>query len=219
VHVPFTENTFPIETDDEQTIFDIGSLLNPPPSISSLAKLALSRLQQRFGVSLDPGEGGQLPGFVGVHLRTEEDAKLHYPSFAAQAPAYLNFILSTGFHVAFLATGTTKEEIRIFVKRAEDFDITVVTKNDLLAEHELKQLTYEQRALIDFEIMARTSKMIGPSSSQFSFWLAVRRIWVYGSEVESPVTNDGTAGWRDEFTTLYRGGDDMRFVRYRTTWP
>ena len=117
-------------------------------------------------------------GYLGVHLRVAEDAaKAKWPGYEAQAPAYLDEAQRRNLTVVYLATGS-EEHRKMFRADAAARGIQVVTKEDLLAEQELaelKKLSWDQQAIVDFEVLLHSSYFAGFVRSSFSWVIAIRR--------------------------------------------
>lgn len=117
-------------------------------------------------------------GYLGVHLRVAEDAaKAKWPGYEAQAPAYLDEAQLRHLNVVYLATGSEVHRNR-FRADATARGIQVVTKEDLLDEKELaelKKLSWDQQAIVDFEVLVHSSYFAGFVRSSFSWVIAIRR--------------------------------------------
>ncbi|CAK7215691.1 hypothetical protein SBRCBS47491_002570 [Sporothrix bragantina] len=123
---------------------------------------------------------GRLPidGFLGAHLRVAEDAaKAKWPGYEAQAPAYLNEAAASQLSVIYLATGSAKHR-EMFKADAAARKMSVVTKEALLGKDELAELqslTWDQQAIVDFEVLVHSSRFAGFLRSSFSWVVAIRR--------------------------------------------
>lgn len=116
--------------------------------------------------------------FMGAHLRVAEDAaKVHWPGYDAQAPFYLDEAQSRNLSIVYLATGS-EEHRTMFHADAAARGIQVATKEDLLDATELaelRSLTWDQQAIIDFEVLVHSSYFAGFVRSSFSWVVAIRR--------------------------------------------
>jgi hypothetical protein len=137
---------------------------------------------------------------VGVHLRTEVDAiNVGYASYEKQAATYLEYINSTSLRVVYAASGNTTS-LELFAEAASTLSppAKVFTKWDLLREEDsvvLKNMTWDQQALVDFLILERSSKFAGVSDSSFSWDIAYRR-QIFGDV--NPCTLDSTEEMTDD---------------------
>lgn len=137
--------------------------------------------------------------------------------------------------IVYLATGlrAVDADVQHFRTRAAEYDATVVLKRDLLDGAELAvldHLTWDQRALVDYEIMLRVGHMIGVVESNFAWNLALKRTALYGGKgggsdnghkafTAQPDSGEGELiMWHDRLSTLY-GKSDEAVSRYYGTWP
>ncbi|CAK7271874.1 hypothetical protein SEPCBS119000_004830 [Sporothrix epigloea] len=127
--------------------------------------------------SLGPG---RLPpqGYLGAHLRVAEDAaNAKWPGYEAQAPAYLDEAEASDLSVVYLATGSAQHR-QLFQADAAARNIEVVTKEGLLDKQELAELqsmTWDQQAIVDFQVLVHSSRFAGFVRSSFSWVVAIRR--------------------------------------------
>ncbi|KAK2050336.1 hypothetical protein LZ31DRAFT_215905 [Colletotrichum somersetense] len=222
VHLQRTQWTWQVAGDGRPVASSFGRMLRVRPDARRLAASALFTLASRFRLNLDPRRRYHPESFVGVHLRTEENVDDRYPDYPSQAAHYLDYIFESKSKTAFLATGATKDNVTAFVNRAKDFNVTVVTKLDILDEEEqrvLEKLTWDQRGLVDYEIMLRAGLVAGVSASAFAWNLALRRSYAFGKgPVGTEPDSTGGFAWRDNYTTLY-GQNGNAFAMAATVWP
>lgn len=193
-------------------------------------------------------EGSSSDGFLAIHLRTEKDAaQSQFPGYDDQTRYFFHFLASlpppppppaatgSGRRIVYLATGLTAadEDVKRFCTRAAELNATVVLKRDLLDAAELdvlNKLTWDQRALVDYEIMLRAGRVLGTVESSFAWNIALRRGEAYGDGLgfeAEPGGMDWSQGvfdreslkmWADRYTRLY--GRAQRAVSiYFGTWP
>lgn len=100
--------------------------------------------------------------------------------------------------------------------------ITVVTKEDLVSANELKEmraLTWDQAALIDYVVLQSAGYFAGLVESSFTWNVAMRRAATRGREGavcgEVNKTGEGIA-WRDEWSEIM-GVDPSEFMG--KLWP
>jgi hypothetical protein len=221
--------TWPTQSDGASFARHFGRILRIRPDARRIAASALFNLHKRFQLGIDPRLGLQNDSFVGVHLRTEVDtlrSKTRYPTYEEQAAYYLDYAVQSKASVIYLATGASGENITSFIDRARDFNIAVVLKHDILDHADAKVLdkfTYDQKALVDYEIMLRAGQMTGTSESSFAWNLAMRRRNAYltdgGNTVEGTATATGTfTQWKDRYSTIFGRSEDS-LVMQTTIWP
>ncbi|CCF40280.1 hypothetical protein CH063_10893 [Colletotrichum higginsianum] len=222
VHLQRTQWMWPTAKDKAPVASSFGRMLRIRPDARRLAASALFTLGSRFRLNLDPRTRYHPSSFVGVHLRTEENVDDKYPDYTTQAANYFHCLSESQSHIAFLATGATQDNITAFVDRAADFNVTVVTKLDILDVEEktaLGKLSWDQQGLVDYEIMLRAGLVAGVSASGFAWNLALRRSYAFGEGPrKSPSSTAETIAWKDDYTILY-GKHDNAFGMKSTIWP
>lgn len=148
--------------------------------------------------------------FVGIHLRAEKDAQqYHLTNYTLQTNYYLSRLksdlLPSLFHTStsgddknkattipiYIASGDSAQ-IERFAKQLSFVHpaIKVVTKASLLPEAALSALTWDQQALVDFQVMERAAYVMGVRESSFAWTLALKRAaaanWVVGGFPSGP---------------------------------
>ncbi|TGJ85866.1 hypothetical protein E0Z10_g2876 [Xylaria hypoxylon] len=175
---------WPIIRDGPELAATFGGLLRIREDILELAdrvaqsmkELATSVAESRSG-----GDGSGSNGlFLGVHLRTEEDALSQWPTYENQSKGYLYKAEKQGFRsgVAYLASGSEKETRRFGEDARVYLDLTVKSKYDLVHGQELKKLkllSWDQQALVDFVVLLKSDYFVGVSPSSFSINVALKR--------------------------------------------
>lgn len=230
---------------------DFGKLLRVRDDIKVLAASALWNLAQTHAIALPnphTGFAAAGEGFVGVHLRTEKDARDRaglWPPYRDQVPYYFDFLQNhtavaaagSTRRVVFLATGLTAkdDDVKQFRARAADLNATVVVKRDLLDAAELsalKGLSWDQRALLDYEILLQAETVLGIVESSFAWDIALRRGLAYGmGGSEAFVAKPGGEAfgsgvyekaelvmWKDRWSRLF-GKADRAVSMYLGSWP
>lgn len=213
------------------------------------------QLDPRRGIGHNPAQDRN-PRFVGAHLRTEKDvatappregdpppvsdARPVFPGYETQAAYFLDYLAASEVpgRVVYLATGLHGEdnEVRRFTAKAAELGATVVTKRDVLSPGEVaalnNRLTWDQRSLVDYEIMLRAGFVLGIVESSFAWNLALRRGNAYGGgsngvgaeyggflEVPSmDPGNPGTMMWQDRYSKLF-SNSDRAVSMYYGMWP
>lgn len=214
-----TNHAFPVAYDGPKLANTFGRLLRPRKDARVLAATALYNLSKRFGVVSLPSRNIQNNRFAGVHLRTEADAE-GFPNFDTQLAALLGFARDIETRLVFVATGTTQKQIKTFTEKAQEANVTAITKKDLLEDEGLlllEEMTWDQRALVDYELMLRAGKTAGPVESGFSWNLALTRSTVPGA-AERPAPVGGLVQYRDMYSTIM-GSLDRGYTMKATIWP
>lgn len=168
--------TYPVYRDGPEFVASFGGLLRFRADILELGRQATAAIKKRAH-----GADGT---FVGMHLRTENDALKGWPSFEEQSRAYL--AKATGLSpgrpkYAYLATGNATEAGKL-TSLALAEELIVLTKQDLLAEADnealkraLDELSWDQQALVDFVVLLQAESFVGVSPSSFSINVALKR--------------------------------------------
>ncbi|EFX05648.1 hypothetical protein CMQ_3717 [Grosmannia clavigera kw1407] len=222
--VPTPQNAFPAATTESAALYaNFGRLLRVRNDLRRLAAAALFNLHTAFALRLDLHSGIRADAFAAVELRTEKDAtKAAFPSYTVQASDALSYLTNNNMSVAFLGTGATVANTTAFVKRAAEFDINVVTKEDLVEGMDaslLGSLSWDQLGLVDYELMMHAGLFTGTARSSFAWNLALRRQHAFGTPGPANSSHlDGHIRWHDRFSTLYgNGGIGDAFEQ--TIWP
>lgn len=264
IHWPVRANlavsqfTFPAAADGVAFRRDFGRLFRVRDDARALAASALWNLAAHHNASwLSPfpssggdGDGVADDGFLAVHLRTEKDAMASgvFPGYDDQTGYIFNYLQALppppGWRagerrLVYLATGlgAADDDVRRFRERAAELNATVVLKRDLLDGGELgvlNQLTWDQRALVDYEILLRAGRVLGSVESCFAWDVALRRAEAYGGGsggggfTAKPggesYSGHGIADkemlrmWADRYSRLY-GRAEKAVSIYLGTWP
>ncbi|GAM84224.1 hypothetical protein ANO11243_022180 [Dothideomycetidae sp. 11243] len=164
---------------------DFGALLRLHPEARRLAAIATFNLAQRFLLDLQPSSRHHPRAYFGAHLRTERDAanagwlgqSLH-ANFSAQTDAYLLQAKESNLKVLYVASGSP-EDLQSFGDKAWlTHGMNVTHKRELLSGadlQELEALSWDQQALLDYEILLRSSHFGGFVKSSFSYNIAITR--------------------------------------------
>ncbi|KAI1194231.1 hypothetical protein F5X97DRAFT_336199 [Nemania serpens] len=149
--------------------------------VRSMRQLAASGAESGDGVvGSGSGRGGADGLFLGVHLRTEEDALSQWPTYENQSKGYLHKAEKQGFlgGVAYLASGSEKETRRFAEDARARLNLSVRSKYDLVHGKnldKLKSLSWDQQALVDFAVLLESDYFVGVSPSSFSINVALKR--------------------------------------------
>lgn len=183
----------------ERTLWDIDTrslpaafrrsfsqVLRTRPGVRRLAALTIESLALKYpDLALDPRDAVPRSSFYGAHLRTEADAQnagwnsAPNTNFSAQTDAYIAHALAHKLSLLYVASGNASELARFREKAAAHTPALAVTsKLELLppaARQELEALTWDQQALVDYEVLQRCSVFGGFVKSSFSFNVAMSR--------------------------------------------
>ncbi len=117
-------------------------------------------------------------GFLGAHLRVAADAvAAGWPGYESQAPFYIAEAKRLNLTAVYLATGSPEHRER-FRKDAAFEGLSVIVKEDLFSSEELaelQKLSWDQQALVDYDILMHSSWFYGTVRSSYSWSLAMRR--------------------------------------------
>ncbi|KAH8912938.1 hypothetical protein BR93DRAFT_964072 [Coniochaeta sp. PMI_546] len=197
------------------TAHDPASLVRSFSSVIRLSReVRLPAAEALYTLASEHMPPSPLPGsrtdftlpFIGIHLRAEKDAKQYrLTNYTLQTNYYLsrlqNDLLpsltsssSSGENATipiYIASGDPAQIARFarqlsFVSPA----IEVVTKADLLPNSTLSALSWDQQALIDYQVMERAAYVMGVRESSFAWTLALKRAaaanWVVGGFPAGP---------------------------------
>jgi hypothetical protein len=159
---------------------NFGQVLQVRPDVRALAAEVVKNLAERFDLPIDPRDAVPKGAFYGAHLRIEKDAEsagwLSNANFTSQTDAYIDQAVKHGLSVIYAASGDL-EGLEHFKAKgmAHRPAVRVVTKMDLLEEGAMDDLTWDQQALVDWEVLQRCSVFGGIVKSSFSFNVAMAR--------------------------------------------
>ncbi|CZT11818.1 uncharacterized protein RAG0_15863 [Rhynchosporium agropyri] len=222
IHLQPTFFEYPILHDEPEFIATFGRILEFRKDVRRLAAVVTYALDKKYKLELNPGAAG-VPApnkYYGAHLRTDVDAlAANFASYREQSSAYLKGAKEHNLHFIYLASGS-KNDIKRFTRDAKAIDIKVTTKNALLggkeyaAElEEMKKLTWDQQALVDFALLSRSSHFGGTWASSFAYNIAFQRhVAVENGTWTSSMT--ALAQRRDKHVTAAKGtlSDKERLV-------
>lgn len=213
--------TFPVYRDGPEFVATFGGLLRFRADILELGRRMAAAMEKR--AREDHGT------FIGMHLRTENDALKGWPSFEEQSRAYL--AKATGLSLGrpkytYLATGNATEAGKL-TSLALAQELTVATKEDLLAgpgneelRRALDELSWDQQALVDFVVLLQAEYFVGVSPSSFSMNVALKRHLMTGGLYTRPwrigmEEGDGRSWLVGKYENHW---EDWLFM-YESLWP
>lgn len=214
---------------------NFGQILQISPIYRNLAALITWNLIQRFNLTLPANNNPHEPlfspqrkrtafNFYGAHLRIASDAQhagwlTENLTSTAQMDAYISHAHSANLQIIYVASGGSPSDLLHFKHKAASHNppLIVVSKSDLLPAAELamveKDFSWDQQALIDWEVLSKCSVLGGIVKSSFALNLAMSRHqiledqgrvgepWRVGVEREDVAFDDGWSRiWgRDEW--------------------
>jgi hypothetical protein len=207
----------PVEFDGAEFKNSFGRILQLRPDIRKLASTAIYELGRRFALDLDPKAQIHSNAYFGAHLRTEKDAVRVWDdsNFDTQSDQYIAEALKMESSVMYVATGSAEELAKMEEKAWTKAGINVTSKFALLNDADSKYLTnmtWDQQALVDYEILLKSSYFGGFIRSTFAWNIALRRHIL--SAVENPYP-EKAFGLIDEYSHIYGEHD---FKRRKIPW-
>lgn len=179
---------WPLSYDEPKLVATFGRILRFREDTRRLAGVVLYALNQKYNLELDASASGLVPGkYYGAHLRTASDASAaNWTPYSVQCSNYLASALDYNFTTIYLTSGNPSDTTQ-FISTAAELGISVTTKLDLLSapeyaaeKAEMEKMTWDQQALIDWEVLLRSSLMGGTQESSFAWNVALKRHVVIG---------------------------------------
>ncbi|CAN8100034.1 unnamed protein product [Discula destructiva] len=221
--------TYPIYSDGEPFALAFASILRFRVDMRRLAKKILEALLERFSLDVDVNQDILPNAFFGVHLRTEADALKvwgsddywFYGHYENQVNAYLKQVPRSNSKAIYVASGDLNELNRFAADVAKSdppHNLPVVHKADLLSGEDLKALkalTFDQQAVVDYEVLLKASDFAGVAHSSFAWSIALKRhqfAQKEGTYLDAPEMLD------DDLSKIY--GTVKDFEDYpKVLWP
>lgn len=205
---------WPVRYDSDEFRKDFGHVARFPRHIRELSARALYNLYKKLGIDQSPS-GPSKGAFLGAHVRTEADAQVEgWTSYETQAQRIRDQVEMNNLPALYVATGTSSDAERLRADLADvqirindthtTTGIQVLQKWDILDEADVMlfdELTWDQMALVDLDIMLRASHFVGIWESSWSWTIALKRhAW---SELD-PYDYDAHAlTYQDEYSIIY----------------
>ncbi|POS71826.1 hypothetical protein DHEL01_v209782 [Diaporthe helianthi] len=205
--------SWPVRYDGDEFRSDFGFVARYPRHIRELSARALYNLYKRLGIDQSP-EGPSRGAFLGAHVRTEPDAQVEaWSSFEQQAAQIRQQVVDKQLGALYVATGTASDvdrlrdvlaDVQVRVNDTHSAPVQVLQKWDILDEADimiLDELTWDQMALVDLDIMLRASFFVGIWESSWGWTISLRRhAWAQEDPYDydkHPIT------FQDEYSILY----------------
>lgn len=140
----------------------------------------------QHGTRLDPSSSKQVPrltdtAYFGIHFRLEKDIGDGWGRFDELAEYYNRPLRDSGLKVAYVACGDQEvlDRYEAFLKEHAP-GVRMITKYHLLKTQpevlaRLNALTFDQQALVDYQLLLRSEYFAGTAFSSFSNNIAARR--------------------------------------------
>jgi hypothetical protein len=175
---------YPIYSDGEGFALSFGGILKIRSDARGLATKTLTSLAETYSFDTDLSAPFLPNSFFGVHLRTEKDAAEGWPApdwvysrYDTQSKLYLEQAPRSSPAVIYVASGDLNEVAK-FATDAAARNMSVTTKFDHLSGQdleELKNLAWDQQALVDFLVMMKAADFAGIAHSSFAWNIALKR--------------------------------------------
>ncbi|KAF7863241.1 hypothetical protein EAF04_007323 [Stromatinia cepivora] len=205
---------WPLNHDDSDFVAQFGRIIRPNLEIRTLASTVLYTLSRKYNLRYNASEGIQQNMYYGAHLRTGADAQAaNWTSFGKQTQNYLQACKHHKLRIIYLVC-TSENDIKLFTSLAHKYttyDIHVATAPTLLSLHPNHLTTYltlssPQRALVNHEMLLKSSIFGGTLESSYSWNIALRRHIVWGNGTWIPQGSDFTFD-RGDVVTDRNGAD------------
>ncbi|RDL29917.1 uncharacterized protein BP5553_10544 [Venustampulla echinocandica] len=199
----------PLSYDHPVVVANFGKFLRFRGDVRRLAATVLYAMDKKFGLGIDADEQGiHLGRYYGAHLRTAADARAAgWTPYSEQSNNYLQHASHLSLPLIYL-TSDNAEDMREFTNTARNMSMAVTTKEALLSGkgfekelEEMKSMSWDQRELIDYEVLLRSSAFGGTHESSFSWNIAMRRHVVVGHGSWTPIGGEGSSVGRRESMT------------------
>lgn len=129
--------------------------------------------------TIDPRAGITKGAFYGAHLRTAKDAKdSGWLGYDFQSKMYVEDALKYNHSLIYVSSGSMADILVLKNSSWIEHRINVTSKDLLLQEEDLARLhamSWDQQALVDYEVMLKTSNFGGIDASTFALNIAMRR--------------------------------------------
>lgn len=199
---------------------DFPGALRLNSQVRRLAGIVTYNLARRYRLYLDPTHLYYPKAFYGAHLRTESDAVAAgwldgspHTSYDDQSTTYFEQANKHKLKVIYCASGSPEDLAKFTIDAWDRHGINVTHKIDLLEDtdlQELQNLTWDQQALVDYEILTRSSYFAGVIHSSFSSNIALKRqIFVEDEGINQekhwymPDDVDDTLSFQDGLSTIW----------------
>ncbi|KAG9233661.1 hypothetical protein BJ875DRAFT_511524 [Amylocarpus encephaloides] len=190
---------FPLSYDDPHLVANFGKLLKFKTEVRNLAGAVLYAMDEDYELGIDAEKNGvRLGQFYGAHLRTTSDAiAAGWTPYEIQATNYLSHANRTKLNIIYVVSGNGLD-VKTLAETAGNMSITVTSRDMLLSKRgfekereDLQAMTWEQRLLVDYEVLLRSAAFGGTHESSLAWNIAMRRHVVIGHGSWTEVGGEG----------------------------
>lgn len=218
---------YPTHSDGKDLAHHFGHILKFRTDVRRLATAVLKEIPQRCEIRpFDLSRPIINPSFLGVHLGTEiplaaekrHEVDITYNHYEAQAIAYIRQATSSKIATMYVASGNFPDVVKLQADAGQK-NIVVTYKEDLLhgkLKEELKGLTWDQRALVDFLVLLKGQEFAGIGHSSFSWNVMMKRHEMGDAGVRELLVEPGI--YQDSISKLY-GAESSNVESSRCMWP
>ncbi|KAI1764509.1 hypothetical protein GGR53DRAFT_530334 [Hypoxylon sp. FL1150] len=216
---------WPVLRDGPEFAATFGGLLRIRSDVLDLADIIVGAMRA-LATATRGTETATGQAFLGIHLRTEADALAQWPSYDNQTKNYLREAASQGYQgrMAYLASGNETEAQKFGRDAMASLQLDVRSKYGLLEDRadelaRLRELTWDQQALVDFVVLLNCDYFVGVSPSSFSINVALKRHLKEDGLYTRPWKVGGRGDGRSWLVGRYdRYWDDWLFM-FDGMWP
>lgn len=209
--------------DGPEFVATFGGLLRFNEELLGLGS-AVAKALTREVHALRVETGNHHESFLGIHLRTEEDALKQWPSFEMQAAGYMAQADRHAFRggMAYLASGSESEVERFKDYAQAQLQLQIRTKHDMLGKEDLRKLarlSWDQQAAVDFVVLLAADHFVGVSPSSFSINVALKRHLQMDGLHTRPWKAGGLGDGRSWLVGIHHNYWDDWLFMYDGMWP
>ncbi|KFX87739.1 hypothetical protein O988_09308 [Pseudogymnoascus sp. VKM F-3808] len=214
---------FPLKYDTQAFTDNFGRILQFTYPQRRLAATVLWALRTKFNVPVGPWKITP-SAFFGAHLRVAADAKkAGWTGYDVQSKFLLETAETAGLSTVYV---TSESDLAAtFKKDAKKKNIMVTMKEELLEGKDLEELnkmTWDQRGLVDYEVLLRSSMFAGIELSSFTWNVALRRHTLsrqgYRDAWDTNVKDGEKLAMKDEYSWVF-GQKHGRELFVESMWP
>ncbi|KFX90202.1 hypothetical protein V490_06593 [Pseudogymnoascus sp. VKM F-3557] len=214
---------FPLKYDTQAFTDNFGRILQFTYPQRRLAATVLWALRTKFNVPVGPWKITP-SAFFGAHLRVAADAKkAGWTGYDVQSKFLLETAETAGLSTVYV---TSESDLAAtFKKDAKKKNIMVTMKEELLEGKDLEELnkmTWDQRGLVDYEVLLRSSMFAGIELSSFTWNIALRRHTLsrqgYRDAWDTNVKDGEKLSMKDEYSWVF-GQKHGRELFVESMWP
>lgn len=214
---------FPLRYDTQAFTDNFGRILQFNEPQRRLAATVLYALRTKFNVPVGPWKITP-NAFFGAHLRVAADAtKAGWTGYDVQSQFLLETAEAAGFSTVYVTSESKQAEQ--FKEEAKSKNIIVTMKEELLEGKDLEELnnmTWDQRGLVDYEVLLRSSQFAGIQLSSFTWNIALRRHTLsrqgYRDAWDTNIKDGEKLSMKDEYSRVW-GEKHGRDLFVESMWP